>query len=331
MKKNIIKIIIFFTISFFLGSELIFYLQNKNSHIDELYSMRNCDVLVLGASKSYVNLSGAVMYDNYGIASACIAQGEQQIRMSYYSLKSALRFCKPKLVVFEVYMAVADDDYGNMPNQYANALLSFPAYSNLDVRLEAIDDLKGVHLIDYLTGIPLYHNDYKTYEFCKKEHTAGYMNGFLETRENGLVDYCFSIDSVSEKQEIGRKSKDALLKTIKLCNDKNIDLIFLSTPFQAADWHMEKLKTVKDIANKNHVPFIDMNTYIDEIGIDLLNDMHDMFHAKKSGEEKNSIWLGNWLISNYKLEDRRSNPNYKYWDLVSQERKQWEKEISHCQ
>lgn len=324
--KNAIKFILFCILSFSVCSCLVFGLQKKNAHIEELYSMRNCDVLVLGSSHAYVNLSGAVIYDNYGIASACIAQGEQQIRMSYYSLKSALRYCKPKVVLFEVYMAAIDDDYGVLPNQYANALLSYPIYSNLDVRIEAISDLKGTNYIDYITGIPIYHNDYKRWytEETTKEITAGYMNGFLETKPDGMTDHCFSTASVTTRSEIGELSRRALMKTIELCREEKVELIFVVTPYQAPDYHIERLNTVKDLAEENGIVFLDMNNYVDDISIDLENDMYDWGHAQKIGEEKNSIWLAKWLAENCDVEDRRGDADYSYWELVSQERKKWE-------
>ena len=325
LTNEIIRFIIFLLITTIVCSQVVFSLQKRNSHIDELYNMRNCDVLVLGSSHAYVNLNGAVMYDNYGIASSCIAQGEQQIRMSYYSLKSALRYCNPQVVVFEVYMAAIEDDYGDLPNQYANALLSFPIYSNLDVRLEAMGDLKGTNYIEYISGIPLYHNDYKKWysEGSKKEHTAGFMNGFTETKDDGLWDYCFSVDTVSNKKEIGEQTRRALLSTIELCKQKNINLVFVITPYQAPDYHMEKLLSVQDIALEYGIPFVDMNCHLGDIGINLEEDMYDWGHAKKIGEEKNSIWLGNWLVSNYSLKDHRGESDYKYWDIVSQERIEW--------
>lgn len=325
---KMLRFVVFVALTTFICSQVIYSLQHKNNHIKELYEMQNCDVLVLGSSHAYVNLNGAVLYDNYGIASSCIAQGEQQIRMSYYSLKSALRICRPKVVIFEVYMATFDDDYGVLPDQYAQAMLNFPIYSNLDVRIEALGDLAGVNPVEYVLGFPLYHKDYsKWYDGVDMEHTAGYMNGFFEAKEDGMTDHCFSTNSVDGKEAIGEKSEEALYKTIRLCKENNIDLVFVVTPYQATDCHMRKLRTVKDIAEEAGIPFVDMNNYVSEIGIDLLNDMYDWGHAKKVGEEKNSLWLGSWLLKNYDLEDRRGETGYSYWDIVSEERRAWEEGI----
>ena len=223
-------------------------------------------------------------------------------------------------------MAAIDDDYGVLPNQYANALLSYPIYSNLDVRIEAISDLKGTNYIDYITGIPIYHNDYKRWytEETTKEITAGYMNGFLETKPDGMTDHCFSTASVTTRSEIGELSRRALMKTIELCREEKVELIFVVTPYQAPDYHIERLNTVKDLAEENGIVFLDMNNYVDDISIDLENDMYDWGHAQKIGEEKNSIWLAKWLAENCDVEDRRGDADYSYWELVSQERKKWE-------
>lgn len=325
--KKVIRFTSFIIIVFILCLQLVFWYQEKNAHIEELYNTRNLDVLVLGSSHAYVNLSGAVMYDNYGLAASSVAQAEQQIRMSYYTLESALRYCSPKVVVFEVYMAVIDDEYGDMKNQYADAMLSFPFFGNLDVRLSAIDDLKGTNYISYILGAPLYHNDYKKIFAPKstKKHTAGFMNAFFGNKEE-LSNNMANVDMVTNSDKIGIKSENALIQTINLCKKKDIDLVLVVTPYKAPEEHMKKLKTVQDIAYDYEVPFVDMNCYIDEIGIDMKEDMYDWGHSNNVGAEKNSVWFGNWLLSNYSLDDHRSDADYKYWELVSQERREWENE-----
>ena len=327
--RKTFKAITFVTLTFFVSYFLVFSLQDKNAHINELYSMRNCDVLVLGSSHCYVNLSGAVMYNNTGIASACIGQGEQQVRYSYYSLKSALKICHPQYVILEVYMAARDDEYGDLPNQYANALLSFPIWYNFTDRLEVSSDLKDVDKLAYITGIPLFHNDYKLlYPNKKEQHSAGYKNACTESNQDGLNENRFNTENVFERAELGPKTYQALEDIADLCNKNNIKLIFLVTPYQAKKEDMAYINSVKDYANDNDIRFIDMNTYSDEIGIDLTTDMYDWGHALVEGEIKNSIWLSEYLSNSCNVPDRRYDENYSYWDLVLEEREKWLSQVS---
>ena len=60
------------------------------------------DVLFAGTSMAVTNVSAEELYLKYGIASCSIGEPEQMIFLSYYSLKEALKYQKPKVVCFDV-------------------------------------------------------------------------------------------------------------------------------------------------------------------------------------------------------------------------------------
>lgn len=97
---------------------------------------------------------------------------------------------------------------------------------------------------------------------------------------------------------------------------KKVTLVFVLTPYQASKEHIMKLNTVKQIAEEEGIEYVDMNNYVEEIGIDLDNEMADSGHALISGSEKNSIWLGKYLQDNYEITDRREDEEYENWNAV---------------
>lgn len=313
--KKITRLFIFMLILIGLSGMCLSHVKNRNAHIDEYISkLTNADVLVVGSSHSYVNLNGAVLWDQYGIPSACIGQGEQPICMSYYTLKSALRYGKPKLVILETYMAVVGDTYNNYSDKYANSLLGFSFFKNLDCRIEASKFLVNESKLEFVLGFPVFHSDYAVPK-SPRTFTAGYelaffqnLDGQTKNRESSLTE--------QGRVQLSETVNEYLLKTVALCREENIDLLLLVTPYQAPTDHIQIFNSIKELADKEQVEFIDMNSYVEEIGIDLSTEMSDWGHAMVSGAEKNSIWLGNYIMNMYTLEDRRQNEAYAVWDKV---------------
>ena len=319
---SLIRFVIFVLVAVILVTFVIEKLRARNAHVAEYIDhAQNADVLVIGSSHAYVNLNGEDMWNEYGIASMCLGQGEQQIRMSTYMLESAIKYNKPKVVVFEVYMAAIEDDYGYMIGQYTDSLLSFPVYRNLDVRVKHMDEI-GEDLktrLGYAVGLPAYHADYASwYNGVEVSTKAGFHDAASEPNLDGYREDRFSSLNITDREPLGPKTEKAINDIIDLCEKEDIKLIFVVTPFQASDYMIRRLNTLGDIAESRGVEYIDMIALSDDIGVDLDTEMFDWGHGLRSASTKNSLWLGKHLIEKYGVEDRRDDPDYAYWkDVVA--------------
>jgi hypothetical protein len=104
-----------------------------------------------------------------------------------------------------------------------------------------------------------------------------------------------------------------LNKTVKLCKENNIKLIFVEIP---SDGTVTKgdMKEIKAYASDNGIPFYNMNDYNDQTGFSWQTDSCDGgYHLNVSGASKMTEWLGNKLTS-YKLTDHRGDSDYSQWD-----------------
>ena len=294
--------------------------RNKNAHNEEfIENLSNADVLVLGSSHAYNNLNGAVLWNEYGIASACLGQGEQPVSMSYYALKSALTCHKPELVVFEVYMSIAGNEHDEKPEHYVRALLDFPIWRNLKERIEAVSLINAEDKYQYILGFPVYHSDYTADKYGTEESVTAGFSYIFGRKNEGQRDTRCSTDNVSERRELSSYAQEYLVKMIELCKEEDIPLLFLLTPFQADEASISYINTVADIAQEMGVPFVDMNCHVDEIGIDLENEMCDWGHAVVTGSDKNSRWLGAYLSDHYDMADRRTDMAYENWNQIYDE------------
>lgn len=317
--KNIKKFMLFFFIMVMTCLFVFNDMRIKNAHVQEFTEdLKNADALVFGSSHAYINLNGAVLWEKYGIASACLAQGQQPLCMTYYELKSVLRYSKPEVVIVEPYMAITESTYNSEPDKYVNALLSFPIWVNLDCRIEAIRELSDVNCLEYILGFPVYHSDYKSSQFgiMESSKTAGYEIVPYGRREDSqLPDRCNS-DNLTEIARLNESTTNYLYRIIDLCKEESVTLLFVLAPYQMPADQAMKLNAVKEIAEEQGIEYLDMNNYIDEIGINLDTEMADWGHALISGSEKNSIWLGRYLQEEYGLINRHGDSEYETWNII---------------
>ena len=141
--------------------------------------------------------------------------------------------------------------------------------------------------------------------------------GYDRREDAQLTDRCNS-NGVIGTIKLDESTESYLYKIINICREEKVALVFVLTPYQASEEHIMKLNAVKQIAEEEGIEYVDMNNYIEEIGIDLDSEMADWGHALISGSEKNSMWLGKYLQENYRIADRREDVKYENWDAVKE-------------
>lgn len=78
-----------------------------------------------------------------------------------------------------------------------------------------------------------------------------------------------------------------------LCHRKGIDVVFFKAP--EARWSQDESRIIKDFMNKNGFRFLEMNDYLDEMGIDSATDFRDSSHLNSSGAIKVTKFLAKYL------------------------------------
>ena len=120
-----------------------------------------------------------------------------------------------------------------------------------------------------------------------------------------------------EKAVIPLSVKKSAEAFVRVCRNNNIEVLFLELPSQSS-WNYKKHNAVKAYSDKLGVKFIDMNIERDRFGFDWKTDTRDGGnHLNYSGAKKISTWLGNYLGSQYQLEDHRKDSRYQRWQQDS--------------
>ena len=246
------------------------------------------DVVVLGDSESFGLLSPMHLWQDMGIASYIAGQGGQRTVEEYYALKKILKHQKPKLVILET--------------------------NNVFDEVGFFSEGKFVAATTVYHYFPLvkYHSVWKNI-FENNTNNQNHFNGF-EIRANIVPytggDYIFPTEEVHKIDPIIQYYYD---KTIDLCKENNIDVLLTWAP-SPIHFSYDKHNAMQQYADKNNIPFIDMNI-LDDLNIDLNGDMLDGGdHINIYGSIKVTKYLEEYFKNQYELPDRRNDSRYTKWN-----------------
>lgn len=285
-----------------------FYQEPKNS----------LDIVILGNSDTYRGVDPLVMYHEYGFTSYNYVAAGERIWMAYALFNESLKYQKPQIIMLntdELYFT-HKATVGNNSKVYDNMKFS------LNKIISVFDsNYKNSRLAKLSHFLPIfrYHSRYSEldsndlkYAFYNERYALKGMDMVAyQVPYTGDKDYMKDLGEVESLPEV---SKYYLDKMIEECQKRNIEFILYHTPSPDSSSYA-KYMGVKEYADKNNIPFLELNLNLKEIGIDWKTDTSDGGdHLNLYGSEKVSLYLGKYLTDNYNLPDHRNEEKYNYWN-----------------
>jgi|GEM_PF-128175 len=266
------------------------------------------DVLFVGSSHIGMNIDNQQIYDEFGISSFDLWVGMQPLWNSYYYLKEALRYQKPKVVMVDVFLAGTSAEYS----------LNTVAMKNIQYLSMGVDKLKAAldsfpawqDAVEAVWGMPFYHERYD--ELVQDDWNLQYGKDELSLsaprQVEGVTTALKMLDyrSITNVTPLTEKNERYLRKLIALCKQENIPLVLLASPFEATEEEASRFNTVAQIAEEEGIPFLNFLKTYDEEGIDAASDFYDRGHLNNDGIAKFSHILGQYLTDHYELRDCRT-------------------------
>ncbi len=328
MRNNIIRCIGFMLILILL---LISFKQvYKFKYGDGIYPLSvfyendmEIDVIALGSSHTFEDINVPLLWDEYGIACYNLCGSVQPMWNTYYYLNEALKYQEPDLIILDVYRIIEENEYIDSSRIIKNNY-------GLKFSLDKIDAVKissdPEEWISYILEFPTYHTRYTEITYADFEDNLGIANwdaykGFgnnLATKTIQKID----VSSVEESSPIQEKTLEYFYKIIELCEEENIPLLLIKTPYQISESDQMKYNTVAEIAEECNLPFINYNLMYDELALDFETDFADASHLNYIGNVKLTQSLGEYVVTNYDIPDRRGVEGYESYDIITQDWKQ---------
>lgn len=263
------------------------------------------DVLFLGSSHAATAFIPQELYNNYGITSYNLACEQQNLLVSYYWLKEALRFQKPKAVVLETFYLF--NDQFDSSEAYIRKAIDYMQWS--DVKKQAVKDICSIdekqHKTSYYFKNQRFHtrwtelteDDFSYSQMCKHYEMKGFSTMFNQINENDYVP--LTVGASLETADTVDLMQLYLENMFELCVVNDIDLILVKNPTTA--WNIRKYNATKQLADVLNIDFYDFNTMelYNDIEFSFGSDMIDRGHPSITGAVKITNYLGSILQTKY--------------------------------
>lgn len=282
-----------------------FYKQDKDT----------IDLLFMGSSHTYCNISTGVIWENYGITSFDLGGAEAPLWSTYYQMREAFKYQHPDVLALEVSTAairpsldppefwIEDNDYGMKWNENRINLLKVQTNGWLYKRI--VFPLSTMHQR---------YSELTKDDFVDKNNRKSYKG--YDYRE---ADVSFEVEDVSDVTEMAQitdRAEEYLYKIIDLCREENVELWFFITPYVTNAEHQAIFNYIENIAVEQGIPYVNLNEpeYLEALDFDYGTDMADELHVDIGGSIKLSNYLGEYLQKEYNLADHRGDARYASWD-----------------
>ena len=306
----------------------------KNNSFSSIYDKgKNYDVLLSGTSMVIANICNQELYSQYGIAAATLGQPEQPTYLSYYTIEEALKYQKPKAVIFDVQSIFysMEDIREKLENQeYYYLHYSLDEMKNGMSKYYALKEArnikKDVDLYDYYSSMYYSHTNWENLNknnFSKVESNV--INGDV-----WLTDFCQFLSEwktyineeeySNEKLVLPEHNLVYLKKIIEICNQKGIELILVrSGGTGAVSWTWKQYNAINELAKEYDLTYLDVNVLKDEVGIDKYLDMGDGVHYNVVGSQKWTDYIGEYLMNKHSFTDKRNEKQFDYLKVAEKE------------
>jgi len=314
--KRTIQAIIFcivFAVLFHYTYKVLSWKDTSGSYYSSMHSFYELeedlvDVLFLGSSHCYCSVNNSLLWDEYGISSFSLSISGQDLASTYHCMVEGLKTQSPEVVMIEMYGAVFDG-YAVEGNLYRNTIqykFSENAYQAVDALVK--DGQEG----EYLLKWPIVHTRYAELEkgdFQKLPTYIGYQSGFHTQAQAQIVPY-----EGDPAETMGENREYWLGRIIDYAEEQGINICFFVAPYPAPDYEQMFYKRAEVVAAEHSMPFINMIDLHEELELDRMTDFTDWMHTNRYGADKVTRYLGEYLKSNYQLENHYGDDRYRLWD-----------------
>ena len=313
------------TVCFLLGLVLLlngltFITRNKNEadlvhpYYDE--PDHSLDVVFVGSSHIMCGIYPMELYREYGIAAYDYTSSALVLPQAYYQVVEALRTQTPKVLVLDISGVAYNDTKVGSP-EYVHVQLDNMKWS-LN-KIQAINDLieEPSDRLEYYFPLLKFHTRWKELSSADFKPIVGYTKG-AHVSEAVLADPDpYPIVPAEDTVPISPRPEEYLRKILDYCRGKGVPVLLINIPAIPNETAQGTYNAVYAIAEEYGVPYLNLLHHLDDMGFDYATDLKDTSHCNRSGAEKVTSYVGDYLKQHFELPDRREDPAYApAWDAA---------------
>lgn len=269
------------------------------------------ELLILGDCEVYENISPVTLWREYGITSFIRGSAQQLVQQSYYLLEDALRYEKPKVVLFSVAAMQTPFQVNEAYNRMTLDGMRWSASKYEAIQATRMEDEQ---LMDYVFPLLRYHSRWKELneddiQYYWKRNQVSHNGYYMRADVQPVSD--FPTQRRLANYQFDPVAYEYLDKIRILCEENSIQLILMKAPSLYPVWHEQWDQQIQGYAQQHDLTYINFIPRIEEIGLDFTQDTYNGGqHLNVYGAEKMSVYLGRILGRECEFNDYRTDPQY---------------------
>lgn len=276
---------------------------------------KSLDVIFIGSSHARFAFDTRTYDGNLGVKTFNLSSSGQTPLVGYFALKEALKYQKPRLVVYETYWRVFGTEDDVTP-----AYFVYDYIKGWDNKLELISAIAGEKnyadfVLQALSRTYKYRDSFipalksvlkgqiKRLEQSgpvEYEYFTYYENGFFGSNREATKEKLYVTNpfkKASSDFALNSRQLDYLQKTLDLCKENNIPVLMVTAPLPGPTMDFMKNyrqfhDTFSDISESNGVEYIDYN--LENLSSKVFTN--DMFYDSNHLNMKGTELLGKMLL-----------------------------------
>lgn len=280
------------------------------------------DVLYLGASSFIRGINPLIIWNEYGFTGFNRSGSGQLPITIYYQMIESIEYQTPRVVVLDTVSMLSYYDLDVLEGKLRPKIDGMKMSPlKIDFIREVIAKSEKQTMFSYLYPLLRYHDrwdeitatDFKIN--LRKLHNdyAGYYGVFPDMKEIAIPE-----DFMIPQANVAELDPDSMVyfeRIIRFCQEMGIDVILVTMPRD--EWSYANHNAIQKFAERYNLPYLDycLPENFVRLGIDPKVDFRDGNHLSMIGAEKVTLDLGNYLLENYHLADKRSMPEYDQWHI----------------
>lgn len=333
--KGFCSILIFFSIVLYVISKAGQLARPDDNDTDvwaEYYAEENdtIDAIVIGSSAIYRYWIPTQAYEEQDFTSAMIASASQDIRQVPYIMEEAVKSQDADVIVVEMRNIVArnmEDAISPEEQQYRLELLSAemnPSFTRLKM-IYALHDGTWMEKLEVAFPLLKYHNNLVEYDrdfLVERLKNEPSENKFAKQRSEVKVKKKPNY-AASEEVKLSDEAKSYIDAIEKKADELGKEVLLIFTPYDPAEVQINEQLAIDAYCEEMGYECLDLNLYVDEIGLDYSTDFYNGKHTNIAGARKFTSYLAKYLKTEYGLQENMTEKQRESWTEAC---KVWEAE-----